>query len=191
MPVRKEDVSKTAFKTRWGLYEFLVLPFGVTNAPAQFMNLMNDVLKEYLDTFVIVFLDDILIYSKSVDDHVKHLGLVLDKLRQHQLFAKASKCLIAVDKVEFLGQNITAKGMCPVEEKLRAVKDWNEPKTVKDVRSFLGFANYYRRYIRNFAEIANPLTDLTKKEKKWQWGSLEENSFQKLKTALCTAPFLK
>ena len=190
MPVRTEDVPKTAFKTRWGLYECLVLPFGVTNAPAQFMNLMNDVLRDYLDKFVIVFLDDILIYSKTINDHLEHLRLVLDKLRKYKLFAKASKCLIAQDKIEFLGQMITEKGMCPVDEKLRAVKEWDEPQHVKGVRSFLGFANYYRRYVRNFAEIANPLTELTKKDQKWHWGSDEQEAFQKLKIALCQAPFL-
>ena len=101
--MRKEDILKATFKTRWGLYEFLVVPFGVSNAPAQFMNLMNDVLADYLDDFVIVFLDDILIYSKTIEDHVVHLRKVLQKLREHQLFAKASKCEIAYDSIEFLG----------------------------------------------------------------------------------------
>ena len=132
-----------------------------------------------------------IIYSKTIKDHVRHLGLILEKLRQHQLYAKASKCLIATNEIEFLGQMITAKGMCPVEEKLRAVKEWHEPKNVKDVRSFLGFANYYRRYVRNFAEIPNALAELTKKGQKWHWGSSEEEAFQKLKTALHQAPFLQ
>ena len=190
MPMRKEDIPKTAFKTRWGLYEFLVVPFGVTNAPAQFMNLMNDVLKDYLNDFVVVFLDDILTYSKTPEDHAEHLRKVLEKLRQHRLYAKASKCQMAVQKIEFLGQMVSPKGMCPVDEKLRAVKEWGRPKSLKDVRSFLGFANYYRRYVRNFAEIANPLTMLTRKDVQWQWGPTQRMAFRQLKEALCTAPFL-
>ena len=188
--MRKEDIPKTVFKTRWGLYEFLVVPFGVTNAPAQFMNLMNDVLKDYLDDFVVVFLDDILIYSKTPEDHAEHLRKVLEKLRQHRLYAKASKCQMAVQKIEFLGQMVSPKGMCPVDEKLRAVREWGRPKSLKDVRSFLGFANYYRRYVRNFAEIANPLTMLTRKDVQWQWGPTQRMAFRQLKEALCTAPFL-
>ena len=147
VPLRKEDIPKTALKTRWGLYEFLVVPFGVSNAPAQFMNLMNDVLADYLDDFVVVFLDDILIYSKTIDDHVVHLRKVLQKLREHQLFAKASKCEIAYESIEFLGQQVTPAGMSPTEVKIKAVREWDTPQDVKDVRSFLGFANYYWRYV--------------------------------------------
>ena len=167
VPLRQEDRKKTAFKTRWGLFEYLVVPFGVTNAPAQFMNLMNDVLAQYLDDFVLVFLDDILVFSNSLEEHAEHLRKVFTELRRHHLFAKASKCEIQTSSVEFLGQWVTPRGMTPTEEKLRAVQEWEAPANVKGVRSFLGFANYYRRFVYKFAEVAHPLTELTKKDVAW------------------------
>ena len=177
VPLRKEDIPKTAFKTRWGLYEFLVVPFGVSNAPAQFMNLMNDVLADYLDDFVAVFLDGILIYSKIIEDHVVHLRKVLQKLREHQLFVKASKCEIAYESIEFLGQQVTLARMSPTEVKIKVVREWDTPQDVKDIRSFLGFANYYWRYVHQFAEVACPLTELTKKGVEWQWGPYQKEAF--------------
>ena len=124
MPVRPEDVPKTAFKTRWGLCKFLVLPFGVTNAPAQFMNMMNDLLADFLDRFVRIFLDDLLIYSRSIEDHAEHLRQVLQRLHDYKLFAKASKCTIATTTLDFLGQQVSPQGMTPTEEKMKAVKAW-------------------------------------------------------------------
>ena len=121
MLVKPRDVHKTAFKTRWGLYEFLVMPFGVTNAPAQFMNMMNDLLGENLDKFVLVFLDDVLIYSANPQDHADHLQKILGKVREHQLFAKANKCEILKTSVEFLGQQTCRRGMTLIEAKLKAV----------------------------------------------------------------------
>ena len=123
VPMGSKDIPKIAFKTRWALYEFLVVPFGVTNAPAQFMNIMNDVLTEYLDDFVVVFLDDILVFSRTFKEHAKHLAMVLDKLQQHHLFAKASKCQIATTNIEFLGQQVTPGGMSPTVEKMRALRE--------------------------------------------------------------------
>ena len=123
IPVREGDVQKTAFKTRWGLYEYLVMPFGVTNAPAQFMNMMNDLLGEYLDRFVLVFLDDILIYSANIDQHTEHVEKVLQKLREHRLYAKASKCEFVKDTVEFLGHQICGNGLTSTEAKLQAIRD--------------------------------------------------------------------
>ena len=120
MPVKPGDVHKTAFKTKWGLYEFLVMPFSVTNAPAQFMNMMKDLLGEYLDKFVLVFLDDVLLYSANPQDHADHLKKVLEKLKEHQLFAKASKCEILKTSIEFLGQQICRGGMTPTKAKLKA-----------------------------------------------------------------------
>ena len=190
IPVREGDVHKTAFKTRWGLYEYLVMPFGVTNAPAQFMNMMNDLLEEFLDRFVLVFLDDILIYSANLDQHKEHLWRVLMKLREHQLFAKASKCEFVKGSIEFLGQQICGTGVTPTEAKLKAIRDWATPQNVHDVRSFLGFTNYYRRFIRSYSDIAGPLTDLTKKGMAWQWGPHQRHAFKAMKDAYCRAPIL-
>ena len=131
---------------------------------------MNDVLADYLDDFVVVFLDDILIYSKTIEDHVVHLQKVLQKLREHQLFVKASKCKIAYESIEFLGQPVTPIGTSPTEVKIKAVREWNTPQAIKDVRSFLNFANYYRQYVHQFAKVAHPLTQLAKKGVEWQWG---------------------
>ena len=143
MLVKPGDVHKIAFKMRWGLYEILVMPFGVTNAPAIFMNMMNDLLGEYLDKFVLVFLDDILIYSANPQNHANHVRKILGKLREHQLFAKSNKCEILKISVEFLCQQICRGGMTPTEAKLKAVQDWATSQDVKGVQSFLGFANYY------------------------------------------------
>ena len=164
MLVKPGDVHKTAFKTRWGLYEFLVVAFGgVINALAQFMNMMNDLLGEYLDKFVLVFLDYVLTYFANPQDHADHLRQVLGKLREHQLFAKASKCEILKTSIEFPGQQICRGGMTPTEAKLKAVRDWATLDDVKGVKSFLGFANYYIRFVQNFATITDPLTSLTRK----------------------------
>ena len=172
MPVKPRDVHKTAFKTRWGHYEFLVMPFGVTNAPVQFMNMVNALLGECLDKFVLVFLDDVLIYSANPQDHAEHLWKVLGKLREHKLYAKALKCKILKASVEFLGQQICRGGMTLVEAKLKAVQHWGTPEDVKGARSFLGFANYYQRFMQNFAAIADPLTLLTRKDVEWQGGPI-------------------
>ena len=133
MPIKLGDVHKIAFKMRWGLYEFLVMPFGVTNALAQFMNMMSDLLSEYLDKFIFVFLEDVLIYSANPQDHADHLRKVLGKLKEHQLFAKASKCEILKTSIEFLGQQICRGGMAPIETKLKAVRDWATPQDIKGV----------------------------------------------------------
>ena len=129
---------------------------------------MNDILADFLDRFVVVFLDDLLIYSRTPEDHAEHLKKVLQRLRDHKLHAKASKCEIAYKTIEFLGQRVTPGGLCPTDQKLEAVCNWKVPQNVKDVRSFLGFANYYRRYVHQFAEVAHPLTELTKKGVEWQ-----------------------
>ena len=141
MLVHDEDVPKTAFQTCWGSYEILVMPFGVTNAPSQFMHLVQDILCEYLDDFVIVFIDDILIFYRTTKEHCKHLRLVFQKLTEQYVYAKASKCLIHVRELEFFGQWITTRGVAPVKGKLNVVRAWETPTSVKDIRSFLGFAN--------------------------------------------------
>ena len=166
------------------------MPFGVTNAPAQFMNMMNDLLGEGLDLFVLVFLDDILIYSANLEEHTEHLRRVLALMRKYRLYAKASKCDFVTTTIEFLGQKVSGGGMAPTEAKLAAIRNWATPQNVRDVRSFLGFANYYRRFIQNFAEIASPLTDLTKKDMPWQWGPIQRKAFKDVKEAYLNAPIL-
>ncbi|XP_066162169.1 uncharacterized protein, partial [Oryza sativa Japonica Group] len=188
--IREEDIPKTAFTTRYGLYEFTVMSFGLTNAPAFFMNLMNKVFMEYLDKFVVVFIDDILIYSQSEEDHQRHLRLVLGKLREHQLYAKLSKCEFWLSEVKFLGHVISAKGVAVDPETVTAVTDWKQPKTVTQVRSFLGLAGYYRRFIENFSKIARPMTQLLKKEEKFVWSPQCEKAFQTLKEKLVSSPVL-
>ena len=160
-------MPKTAFRMRWGLYEFLVMPFSVTNAPSQFMNMMNDVLSDYLDDFVLAFLDNILVYSHIVEIHAEHLRKVLEALCRHRLYAKASKCNIMEEEVEFLGQWIPPQGAAPLKQKMKAVLEWEAPQDLKGVRSFLGFTNYYRRFVQGYAELASPLTYLTKKDVPW------------------------
>ena len=188
--VREDDIPKTAFRTRYGHYEFMVMPFGLTNAPAVFMDLMNRVCKPYLDKFVIVFIDDILIYSKSKSEHEKHLHSVLDLLRKEQLYAKFSKCEFWLKEVQFLGHIVTEKGIHVDPIKIEAVKNWNTPTSPTEIRSFLGLAGYYRRFIRNFSKIASSLTALTQKGKPYVWGTKQEDAFQTLKDMLCDAPIL-
>ena len=143
------------------------MSFGLMNAPAYFMNMMNKVFMEYLDKFVVVFIDDILVYSKSEEEHAEHLRLILEKLREHQLYAKFSKCDFWKKEVDFLGHVMTAAGVAVDPSKVKAVLHWEQPKTVTQIRSFLGLAGYYRRFIEGFSSIAKPLTQLLKKEKKF------------------------
>lgn len=188
--IAEADIEKTAFKTRYGLFEFVVLPFGLTNAPATFMHTMNHVLNEYLDQFCVVYLDDILVYSCDESTHRKHLKLIFDKLRAERLYVSTSKCEIAKAKVEFLGHMISKKGVEVMEEKVKIIKDWPSPTNVSELRSFLGLANYYRKFIKGSSEIARPLTDLLKKAEVWRWSEKEQAAMEKLKQALSNAPVL-
>ncbi|GJS88032.1 putative reverse transcriptase domain-containing protein [Tanacetum coccineum] len=188
--VREEDISKTAFRTRYGHYEFQVMPFGLTNAPAVFMDLMNRVCKPYLDKFVIVFIDDILIYSKNKQEHEEHLKIILELLKKEELYAKFSKCEFWIPKVQFLGHVIDNKGIHVDPAKIESVKDWASPKTPMEIRQFLGLAGYYRRFIEGFSKIAKPMTKLTQKKVKFEWGDKQEAAFQLLKQKLCSAPIL-
>lgn len=191
--VADADTHKTAFRTRYGLYEFKVLPFGLTNAPATFMRLMHDVLRPFLDRFVVVFIDDILIYSANAAEHDRHVRLVLDTLREHKLYAKKSKCSFFQNHAEFLGHIVTANGLETDPKKVTVVQDWPTPKTVTDVRRFLGFAAWYRRFVKGFSTIAAPLTDLTKNAQGKDtvpWTDREQAAFDALKLALTTTPVL-
>ncbi|KAD3336672.1 hypothetical protein E3N88_32191 [Mikania micrantha] len=179
--IQEDDIPKTAFRTRYGHYEFLVMPFGLTNAPAVFMDLMNRVCKPYLDKFVIVFIDDILIYSQTKEDHEKHLKLILKLLATEKLYAKFSKCEFWLREVQFLGHVINEKGIHVDPSKIEAIKQWEAPRTPSEIRQFLGLAGYYRRFIENFSKIAQPLTMLTQKDRKFDWEEKQEKAFQLLK----------
>ncbi|KAJ0771840.1 putative nucleotidyltransferase, Ribonuclease H [Helianthus annuus] len=188
--VRDKDISKTAFSTRYGYYEFQVMPFGLTNAPAVFMDLMNRVCKPYLDKFVIVFIDDILIYSKSQEEHEHHLRLILELLRTEQLYAKFSKCDFWLREVHFLGHVVNKDGIHVDPSKVDSIKNWPAPRTPTEIRQFLGLAGYYRRFIKDFSKIAQPLTSLTQKGVTYRWSDAQESAFQHLKDRLCSAPIL-
>nr|CAB3451516.1 unnamed protein product [Digitaria exilis] len=190
MKIRPEDIPKTAFTTRYGLFEFTVVSFGLTNAPAYFMNMMNKVFMDELDKFVVVFIDDILIFSETEEEHEEHLRIVLEKLRQNQLYAKFNKCEFWMKRVAFLGHVLTAEGVAVDPEKIQAVSGWQQPKNVSEVRSFLGLAGYYRRFIENFSKIAKPMTELLRKDTLFEWTEKCEASFQELKSRLTTTPVL-
>ncbi|GJS53905.1 putative reverse transcriptase domain-containing protein [Tanacetum coccineum] len=187
--IKEEDIPITAFRTRYGHFEFQVMPFGLTNAPAVFMDLMNRVCKPYLDKFVIVFIDDILVYSKDEEEHGKHLKIVLELLKKERLYAKFLKCDFWLDSRQFLGHVIDRNGVHVDPAKVEAIKSWAVPMTPTEVRQFLVLAGYYRRFIEGFSLISKPLTKLTQKNKKYEWGK-EEETFQTLRQKLCSAPIL-
>ena len=188
--IKQGDEPKTAFRTRYGHYEFLVMSFGLTNAPAAFMDLMNRVFQPYLDQFVIVFIDDILVYSKTEDDHDEHLRLVLQTLRDHKLYAKLSKCDFWMREVSFLGHVVSERGVEVDQKKVEAITQWPTPTSVSEIRSFLGLAGYYRRFVQDFSRIAAPMTRLTQKKVKFVWDDKCQESFDELKKRLTTADVL-
>ena len=179
--IAPDDVPKTAFRTRYGHFEFLVLPFGLTNAPATFMHLMHQSFRHLLDKFVLVFLDDILIFSKTREEHERHVREVLEILRKEKLFAKESKCEMFKTEVEFLGHRVGRNGIRMMEDKVQAVRDWPTPTNVSHVRSFLGTAGYYHKFIRDFSKLAMPLTHLTKNDVKFEWGPSQQAAFVAIK----------
>ncbi|WMV50137.1 hypothetical protein MTR67_043522 [Solanum verrucosum] len=188
--VRECDIPKTAFRTRYGHYEFVVMSFGLTNAPVIFMDLMNRVFKPYLDSFVVVFIDDILIYSHSEEEHMGHLRVVLQRLREEKLYAKYEKCEFWLKEVAFLGHVVSGDGIKVDPKKTDVIRNWPRPLTPSDIRSFLGLAGYYRRFVNGFSSIASPMTKLTQKKAKFEWTDECERSFQTLKDKLVSAPIL-
>ncbi|KAA3481547.1 DNA/RNA polymerases superfamily protein [Gossypium australe] len=190
LKVKEADIHKTAFRTRYGHYEFLVMPFGLTNAPAAFMDMMNRVFQPYLDQFVVVFIDDILVYLRTKEEHDSHLRVVLQILREKQLYAKFSKCEFWLKEVTFLGHVVAAEGIRVDPRKIEAVLDWKLPKSVSKIRSFLGLAGYYRRFVEGFSLIVVPLTKLLRKGIPFVWTDKQQESFEKLKKILTEAPVL-
>ncbi|GJX03905.1 putative reverse transcriptase domain-containing protein [Tanacetum coccineum] len=181
--VQEEDIPKMEFRTQYGHYELQIMPFGLTNAPVIFMDLMNRGCKPYLDKFVIVFIDDILIYSKNKKEHEEHLKAIMGLLKKEELYAKFSKC-------EFLGYVIDSQGTHVDPTKIESIKDWVSPKSPTEIRQFLGLAVYYRRFIKGFSKISKSITKLTQKKVKVVWGDKQEAAFQLLKQKLCSAPIL-
>jgi hypothetical protein len=191
LKIQESDIPKIACITRYGLCEYTVMSFRLTNALAYFMYLMNNDFMEYLDKFMVVFINDILIYSKDENEHTKHLHLVLQKLREHQLYAKLSKCECWLKQVPFLG-HISSEGGISVDlSKIKDVLSWDTPKSVSDILSFLRLAGYYRRFIKGFSKITKPMIELLGKDKKFEWSAKCEASFQALKKWLTTTPVLE
>ena len=188
--VRETDIPKTAFRTRYGHFEFTVMPFGLTNAPVAFMDLMYRVFQPCLDQFVVVFVDDIFIYSQSEWEHEYHLRIVLEFLRDHQLYAKFSKCEFWLTEVIFLGHMVLTSGVSVDPQKVEVVMSWERPKSVFKIHSFLGLVGYYRIFIEDFSQLAAPMMRMTRKEVKFDWDDRCKEAFQELKRRLTTAPIL-
>ena len=188
--IREEDKYKTAFNTMYGHYEFNRMPFGLCNAPSTFQRLMDTVLEEVLRKFALVYIDDLIIYSKTIEEHAFHLTCVFDKLEAAGLKIKRPKCLFAQQSVAYLGHIVSSLGNAPDDKKIKAVKEFPVPTNVDKVRSFVGLASYYRRFIPNFADKAHALTRLTRKNVAWQWGAAEQSAFDCIKECLTTTPVL-
>ena len=179
--VKEGDIPKTTFRTRYGHYKFLVMSFGLTNALVVFMDTMNKVFHDYLDQFIVVFIDDILIYSKTSEEHEEHLRKALERLRREKLYAKLEKCVFWLDRMSFLRHVISGEGVAIDPEKVKAVVEWTRPTSVFDIRSFLGLTGYHRRFIEGFSKLSGPLTALTRKNARFVWTDECEQCFQELK----------
>ncbi|KAL0544778.1 hypothetical protein IC582_019903 [Cucumis melo] len=184
------DEWKTAFKTKFGLYEWLVMPFGLANAPSTTMRLMNHVLKKYIGKFVVVYFDDILVYSKGLNDHILHVKTILLKLREEKLYANFKKCSFFLEQVNFLGFIVGKDRVKVDEEKVKTIREWPTPTNASEVRSFHGLTSFYRRFIKDFSSIASPLTEFVKKHVKFEWKEKQENAFNELKEKLIKTPYL-
>jgi hypothetical protein len=189
--IKKGQEDLTAFRTRLGLFESLVMPFGLTGAPASFQRFINDTLRDYLDVFCTAYLDDILIYSRTRAEHTRHVQQVLQRLRVAGLYAKISKCEFYVPETKFLGLIVGGEGIRMDPDKVKAVVDWETPSCLTDVQAFIGFGNFYRRFIRSFSSIIRPLVNLTRKGVPFQWSAACQEAFETLKAAFVNAPILK
>jgi len=201
--IKESNEYKTAFRTRYVQFEYQVMPFGLTNAPATFQSYIDDCLWPYIDDFAVCYLDDILIYSADRKEHVEHVRQVLQRLREFGLYCKAEKCQFGVSEVGFLGCVITSDGVGMELDRISTIEDWPTPKSVRDVQVLLGFTNFYRRFIRKYAKVTLPLTELVKKTEasprgkkgthtaKWEWTRQAELAFRKLKRTFTEAPILQ
>jgi hypothetical protein len=190
--IAEGDEEKIVCHTRYGSYKFLVMPFGLTNAPATFCTLMNDIFREWFDDFIVVYIDDILIYSGSLEEHAEHLRKVFQRLRENKLYAKLEMCKFGMIEVNFLGHKITEEGLKMNKHKVKAIFDWEPPKSILALRSFLGLASYCRKFINNFAKIAPSLINLFKKSAgTYEWDGACDEAFKTLKGILVKASVLK
>ena len=179
--MKNADIHKTVFRTQRGQFEFLFMPFGVTNAPATFQHLMNTIFKDEPNAFVSVYFDDILVFSEMEEEHLQHVRVALERLREAKLFARLHKCEFFKSRVEYLGFDVSAQGVQLSPNKVKAVVEWPTPRNVKDVRSFLGLAGFYKRFVRGFNQKARPLTELTKDKTPWKMGVSTRRGVQQVK----------
>lgn len=177
IPVAVNDRQKTAFTCRYGTFEFLVMPFGLCNAPSTFQRVMHHVFFDLLDRGVVIYLDDILVYSRTIEEHKILLQKVFERLQQYKLYVKSEKCALFLESVEFLGHKLDKNGLHVESGKVQAIVDWPPPKSLVEVQSFLGLCNYYRKFIVRFSELAAPLTALTRKDVDFKFGEAENNAF--------------
>lgn len=189
--MKPESIDKTAFKTRYGHFEYLVMPFGLKNAPGTFQRIMNDLFFDFLDKFVLVYLDDILVYSENEQQHMEHLHLVLDRLEKNYFKLKLEKCSFFEKELEFLGFIVNESGIAPDPKKIRAIQELQQPNDLTSLRSFLGLCGFYRKFVQNYSEIVAPLTHLLKKQVIFHWKENQQQAFEYLKTAISSAPILK
>ncbi|MBW0576963.1 hypothetical protein O181_116678 [Austropuccinia psidii MF-1] len=188
--IKQGDEHLTAFRTKYGSYEYLVMPFGLTNAPASFQNLVNDIFADFLDIFVVVYLDDIMVFPSSEEEHVKHVASVLQRLRDNNLFAKASRCVFHASSVEYLGYVVSSEALKMDSSKAQQILNWTQPNNIKALQSFLGFANFYCHFIKFFYKKLSALTSLLKKESPFIFNEEALSQFQILKEAFTTAPIV-
>jgi hypothetical protein len=186
----EEDVPKTAFLTHKGLFQYRVMPFGLSNAPSTFQALMNKVLAPVLGKFALVYIDDILVFSRTVDEHALHVAEVLGLLRDAHLFVKRSKCSFGMTELRFLGFMVSAEGIRPDPKKVSAMTEWPTPTCLKDVKSYLGAVSHNRKFCPHFSSVAQPLTKLSRKDVPWVWGEQEAQAFERLKLLMTSAPVL-
>jgi hypothetical protein len=191
MGIKPEDIQKTAFVTKFGLYEFKVVCFGLTNAPSAFSEMLRKIFEKEIGKILEIYIDDIVIFSNTIEDHLRHLRIFFDKLREHKIYLKRSKCSFLKQQVKFLGHIVSAEGINPDPDKVSVIKAWKEPTNVKELQSFLGLMNYYRKFIPNFAAISVPLTNLLKNDVVWKWNEKEKFAFEELKVKLIECATLK